>query len=65
MTSPAVFERVMERVFAGLTFISLLLYLDDIIVFGKTFDMHLKNLREVLQRLAEANLKLNPEKCVF
>ena len=65
MASPAVFERVMERVFAGLTFISLLLYLDDIIVFGKTFDMHLQNLREVLQRLAEANLKLNPEKCVF
>ena len=64
MTSPAVFERVME-VSAGLTFISLLLYLDDIIVFGKTFDMHLQNLREVLQRLAEANLKLNPEKCVF
>ena len=65
MTSPAVFERVMERVFAGLTFISLLLYLDDIIVFGKTFDMHLQNLREVLQRLAEANLKLNPENAYF
>lgn len=65
MTSPAVFERLMERVFAGLTFVSLLIYLDDIIVFGRTFDIHLQNLKEVFQRLAEANLKLNPEKCMF
>ena len=64
MTSPACFERVMERVFSGLTFVSLLIYLDDIIVFGKTFDVHLRNL-EVLKRLVGANLKLNPEKCIF
>ena len=65
MTSPACFERVMERVFSGLTFVSLLIYLDDIIVFGKTFDVHLRNLEEVLKRLVGANLKLNPEKCIF
>ena len=51
----------MERVFSGLTFVSLLIYLDDIIVFGKTFDVHLRNLEEVLKRLVGANLKLNPE----
>ncbi|MES9879322.1 MAG: reverse transcriptase domain-containing protein [Sedimenticola sp.] len=65
MTSPACFERVMEKVFAGLTFVSLLIYLDDIIVFGKTFDIHLHHLEEVFKRLAQANLKLNPEKCQF
>ena len=63
--SPAVFERLMEKAFAGLTYRTLLIYLDDIIVYGKTFDIHLQNLEEVFQRLAEANLKLNPEKCVF
>lgn len=65
MNSPAEFERLMERVFSGLTYVTLLLYLDDIIVFGKTFEVHLKNLAEVLQRLADANLKLNPEKCML
>ena len=63
INSPSVFERLMERVFAGLTFIILLIYLDDIIVYSKTFEEHLQNLRLILERLKEANLKLNPKKC--
>lgn len=63
INAPSVFERLMERLMAGLTFISLLIYLDDIIVYSKTFESHLENLREVFQRLREANLKLNPKKC--
>ena len=63
--SPATFKRLMERVFSGLTYMTLLIYLDDIIVFGKTFAVHLQNLEEVLIRLREANLKLSPEKCKF
>ena len=63
MTSPACFERVMERLFTGLTFASLLIYLDDIIIFGKTFDIHLRNLEEVSKRLSEAHMKLNSDKC--
>ena len=53
----------MERVFAGLTFLILLIYLDDIIVYSKTFEEHLENLGIVFERLKEANLKLNPKKC--
>ena len=63
INSPSVFERLMERVFAGLTFLILLIYLDDIIVFSKTFEEHLINLRKVFERLNEANLKLNSKKC--
>ena len=63
MTSPACFKRVMERLFTGLIFVSLLIYLDDIIVFGKTFDIHLRNLEEVFKRLSEAHMKLNSDKC--
>ena len=65
VNSPAVFERLMERVFVGLTYGTLLIYLDDIIVYGKTFQIHLRNLEEVFKRLREANLKLNAEKCLF
>ena len=53
----------MERVFAGLTFLILLIYLDYIIVYSKTSKEHLENLKVVLERLKNANLKLNPKKC--
>ena len=38
---------------------------DDIIVFGKGKDEHDKNLRGVLQRLKDNNLRLNKDKCEF
>ena len=60
--APATFERLMEQVLRGLPLDVCLLYLDDILVPGKTFDSHLSNLRHVLQRLRNANLKLSPEK---
>nr|XP_037279754.1 uncharacterized protein K02A2.6-like [Rhipicephalus microplus] len=37
---------------------------NDIIIFGKTESEHRQNLEQVLERIAEAGLKLN-EKCVF
>lgn len=41
------------------------MYLDDIIVVGRSFHDHLQNLSVVLQRLKEANLRLKPAKCSF
>lgn len=40
-------------------------YLDDILVHGKTKEEHDENLQAVLSRLAEHNVNLNKEKCVF
>ena len=40
-----------------------LLYLDDVIVYGKSFKQAMIRLTEVFQRLREAKLKLNPSKC--
>jgi len=61
--APATFERLMERVLSGLTWKICLVYIDDIIVFSKTFEEHLRNLDLVFTQIHEANLKLNPEKC--
>jgi hypothetical protein len=62
-TAPATFQRLMERVLHGLHWKSLLLYLDDVIVIGKSFNEHYAHLEEVLTRLRAAGLKLKPSKC--
>jgi hypothetical protein len=41
---------------------SCLVYLDDMIIIGRTFEEYLLNLRKVFQHFREARLKLNPEK---
>jgi hypothetical protein len=51
------------RLLRGLTYDSCLVYLDDVIVIGRTFQEHLLNLRKLFERFREARLKLNPEKC--
>ncbi|GBN56664.1 Retrovirus-related Pol polyprotein from transposon 297, partial [Araneus ventricosus] len=49
--APATFERLMETVLRGLTSEACLVYLDDIIIVGRTFQEHLNNIRKVFQRL--------------
>ena len=61
--APATFERLMEVVLSGLHWQTLLVYLDDIVVFGKSFQDELERLREVLKRMRGAGLKLSPQKC--
>ena len=61
--APATFERLMEFVLAGLIGTSCLVYLDDIVIFSRTFEEHLSRLTEVLTRLRQAGLKLKPAKC--
>ena len=42
-----------------------LVYIDDIIVYGRTLDELYRHLKIVLSRLREHNLKLNQKKCHF
>jgi len=44
---------------------SYLVYLDDVIIFGKNFEELIKNLRKILSRIWKVNLKINPKKCTF
>ena len=61
--APATFERLMELVLSGLHWQICLIYLDDIIIFGKTFAEMIQNLDTVLARFAQAGLKLKSQKC--
>ena len=59
------FIKLMDEVLRGLTFKICLVYIDDIIVFSRTFEEHMTNLELVLERLKEANLKASVKKCHF
>ena len=63
--SPGTFQRVMEAVLKGLHFQTCLIYLDDVIIFSRTIEDHIKHLREVFSRFRSAGLKLKPSKCYF
>ncbi|XP_064475741.1 uncharacterized protein K02A2.6-like [Ornithodoros turicata] len=61
--APAIFQRFMETVLAGIEGTSV--YLDDVIVSGSTKDEHYNRLELVLSRLEQANLRLRKDKCRF
>jgi len=50
-------------VLAGLHWDICLVYIDDIIVMGSSFNEHVQNVAQVLQRLQSTGLKLKPTKC--
>lgn len=60
---PEIFQRIIEQVLAGLT--GVVCFLDDILVYGRTDAEHDRNLASVLKRLAEYDILLNKEKCIF
>jgi hypothetical protein len=53
----------MEVVLHGLVRDICLVYLDDILVVGHSFQEHLLNLHKVFSRLRDAGLRLKPAKC--
>ena len=61
----ATFERLMETVLRGLLGERALVYLDDIVVWGRTVGECSVNLDQVLKRLVDAGLKIRGEKCQF
>ena len=63
--APGTFQRCMELIFRGLQWKTVLIYLDDIIVFSSRFDEHMQRLGEVLNHLQKAGLKLKPSKCAL
>lgn len=57
------FQRFMDAIFRGIE--GVFIYLDDILVFTKTEDEHATLLSKVFSILAENNLRLSFDKCLF
>ena len=60
---PSVFQRIMQTVLAPFLWLFALVYIDDIVVYSKTFDEHLKHLDMVFSSIRNAKLTLSPNKC--
>ena len=62
--APATFQCMMDDMLEDLRLEGkCLVYLDDVVVYAKTFDQMLGNLQEVLGKISSYGLKLKPKKC--
>ena len=63
--APATFQRLMQNCLGELNLTYALVYLDDMIVYSKMEEDHLRLLQAIFQRFHEHGLKLKPSKCSF
>ncbi|KAJ8352214.1 hypothetical protein SKAU_G00236900 [Synaphobranchus kaupii] len=61
-SAPSIFQRIMENLMKDLPVV---VFLDDLLVTGRTEKEHLDNLQKVLQRLQENGLRVKHPKCEF
>lgn len=63
--APATFQRSMDNVLSGLQRNELFVYMDDIVVYARSIEEHEVKFNRLMKRLADANLKLQADKCEF
>ncbi|KAL2090027.1 hypothetical protein ACEWY4_014715 [Coilia grayii] len=62
-TAGEIFQRLMTEMFEDMDGVQVIV--DDILVWGQTKEQNNQRLKQVLDRVREKNIKLNPEKCTF
>ncbi|KAJ0172353.1 hypothetical protein K1T71_012326 [Dendrolimus kikuchii] len=62
-SSPAIFQRHLEQIFADLPNVGI--FLDDVIITGPTTKAHIDTLHKVFSRLQQYGLKVKRDKCSF
>ena len=61
--APGTFCRALGLVLRELSWKSVVYFLDDIVILGRGFKVHMKNMEQVLSRFRDFKLKLKPRKC--
>ena len=60
---PPEFQRTMQEILSPYLWVFTLVYIDDIIIYSRTFEEHLKHCDLVLKAIAKSGLMLSPPKC--
>ena len=63
--APCTFQRALNSVMRTVNWKRCVIFMDDILIFGKTIEEHNENLESVLKLLKSSNLKVMPTKCDF
>lgn len=63
--APASFKRFIEKVLHKVLHHFVVVYLDDILIFSENRNKHVEHIKEVLQELQKANIRLKLKKCKF
>ena len=63
--APATFQRIMNVILRDQVWRKCVIYLDDVLIFGKTIKEHNERLEEVLKQFRVSGMKLSPHKCNF
>ena len=63
--SMSIFNAFAHNLFKGLSWRSLVFYVDDVIIHSTSIDQHLKDIEDVLTRLHTHDVKINPAKSHF
>lgn len=61
--APGTFQELMNKILDGMA--GTVVYLDDILVYSKNREDHYRILDNVLKKIGESGLRINPEKCRF
>ena len=59
------FQRDMDIAFCGLIGRSVVVYLDDVMIFSKKREEHAFHLKQIFEDYPKYGISLNPKKCVF
>ncbi|KAL0934971.1 reverse transcriptase domain protein [Colletotrichum truncatum] len=63
--APATFQTMINHVLREFLDVFVVVYLDDILIFSKTLEDHKKHVHQVLRKLQDAKLLVEPEKSKF
>jgi hypothetical protein len=63
--APTTFMRLMDDVLRPFTNSFVVVYLDDILIFSRTWEEHMRHIQQVLSTLRQHKLYANLEKCSF
>ena len=65
INAPATFQRAMDVLLSGLLWQCCLCYVDDVLIFSETFEQHMEDLANVLERFAKVGIQLRASKCAI